>query len=149
VDILYSRELDRFQRSRQTTTVSDGSGQSVIQADHARGDDRALREQWSVQLELPDSYVRGRLFPILTYKTRFEHKGRTYIVGWYVPVELSSLDDDTTSLCLREEIGQILFRLARAKDGEGSQVAVGEALRTLQRPKKASRRPSAAESTGH
>lgn len=143
VDILYSRELDRFQRSRQTTTVSEGTGPSLIQADHADGDARALQEQWSVQLELPDSYVRGRLFPILTYKTRFEHKGRTYIAGWYVPVELGPLDDDTTSVWLREEIGQILFRLATAKDGEGSQVVVGQALRALRRQKAPKRRRTA------
>lgn len=131
-DILYSKELDRFQRSDLTRAVAEDDRRRLIKEDHRCGDEQALRDTWSVQLEYPDSYVNGQLFPILTYKTRFEHKGQVYIAGWYIPVELPDVPADAEAVTVREQVGQLLFRpvLAR-KSGGGSRVMVGKALRTF------------------
>jgi len=126
-DIIFSRQLDRFQDSDETSPVGTDR-RALIKADHRRGDDAALENGRSRQVELPDSYVDGDLFPILTCKTRFEHAGGVYIVGWYVPIELSKLPEDG-ELVVKEEVRQLLFRPVNAN--RGARVPVGTALAEL------------------
>jgi hypothetical protein len=123
-DIIFSRQLDRFQDSDQTTPVS-SDRRSVIRADHRRGDDAALQSGRSRQVELPDSYVDGELFPILTCKTRFAHNGATYIAGWYVPIELPEAPEG--NLVVKEEVRQLLFQPVLA--AKGAHIPVGKAIK--------------------
>jgi hypothetical protein len=123
-DIIFSRQLDRFQDSDETSPVG-SDRRALIKADHRTGDDAAIEHGRSRQVELPDSYVDGDLFPILTCKTRFEHGGGTYIVGWYVPIELPKLPE-AGELVVKEEARQMLFRPVAAS--RGAHVVVGAAL---------------------
>lgn len=127
-DILFSKQLVRFQDSKSTRKMPLDARSKLVKADHQHGDELALANDRSVQLELPDSYVNGKLRPIMTYKASFEHNGQTYIAGWYVPVETASIPKGAETVCLREEIDQVLFRLSLAKDGAGSRVSVGKAV---------------------
>jgi hypothetical protein len=102
VDILYSRELDRFQRSGLTAEVADDVCHRAITADHDEGDALALSRGYSLLIELPTSYVDGRLSPILTYKTRFTYKGQTYLAGWYLPIDLPDNRRTAEALTLKD-----------------------------------------------
>ncbi|NYJ06582.1 hypothetical protein [Petropleomorpha daqingensis] len=126
-DIIFSRQLDRFQDSDETAPVG-SDRRALIKADHRSGDDAALEHGRSRQVELPDSYVDGDLFPILTCKTRFEHAGAVYIAGWYVPIELPKVPEDG-ELVVKEEVRQMLFRPVPA--ARGAHVPVGAALSEL------------------
>jgi hypothetical protein len=127
-DIMYSREFDRFQRSGLTRRVSDDHRYRMIKNDHRRGDQEALEHGSSMQVEFPDSYVDGQLSPILTYKRKIEHKGETYIVGWYLPVTLPEGVTGGEFLTVREQVGQAVFRPTVAKKDKGLRVALGGAV---------------------
>jgi hypothetical protein len=115
----------RTARGPAKTSLVGSDRRALIKADHRTGDDAALEHGRSWQVELPDSYVDGDLFPILTCKTRFEHGGGTYIVGWYVPIELPKLPE-AGELVVKEEARQMLFRPVAAS--RGAHVVVGAAL---------------------
>ncbi|SFO08799.1 hypothetical protein SAMN05660359_01301 [Geodermatophilus obscurus] len=125
-DLIWSRQLDRFQEADETTPIP-SDRRSIIKADHRHGDEAALQNGRSRQVELPDSYVDDELFPILTYKTRFEHHGALYIVGWYVPIKLPELTDD--KLVVEEEVRQLLFQPVLA--AKGAHVPLGKAIKKL------------------
>jgi hypothetical protein len=129
VDIIYSRELDRFQRSGLTAEVGDDVRHRTIMADHVRGDQEALARGASLIVEFPTSYVDGRLSPILTYKTAFTYKNQTYVAGWYVPVELPADHRGAEVLTVRDEVGQPVLRPALVREGQGLRVPVGAAVR--------------------
>ena len=131
VDILYSRELDRFQRSGLTAEVSDDGRHQAITADHDEGDALALSRGFSLLIELPTSYVDGRLSPILTYKTRFEYKGQAYVAGWYLPIDLPENRRAAETLTLKDEVGQPLLRPVLVKEGQGLRVPIGATARAL------------------
>jgi hypothetical protein len=131
VDILYSRELDRFQRSGLTAEVSDDGRHRAITADHDEGDSLALSRGYSLLIELPTSYVDGRLSPILTYKTRFTYKDQTYVAGWYLPIDLPDNRRTAEALTIKDEVGQPLLRPVPVKDGQGLRVPIGATARAL------------------
>jgi hypothetical protein len=131
VDIMYSRELDRFQRSGLTQEISDNERHRTITADHDEGDREALSRGYSLLVEFPTSYVDGRLTPILTYKTAFTYKDQTYIAGWYVPIDLPENRRSAEALTVRDEVGQPVLRPVAAREGKGLRVPIGAAARAL------------------
>jgi hypothetical protein len=131
VDILFSRELDRFQRSGLTEEVDDDERHKAITADHDEGDRVALKRGASWLIELPTSYVDGRLSPILTYKTRFTFKGETYVAGWYLPIDIPESRRSAEALTIRDEVGQPVLRPLVVREGQGLKVPVGAAARAL------------------
>ena len=131
VDILYSRELDRFQRSGLTQEVDDDERHRSITDDHDEGDRIALKRGASLLIELPTSYVDGRLSPILTYKTRFTFKGETYVAGWYLPIDIPESRRNAEALTIRDEVGQPVLRPVVVREGQGLRVPVGTAARAL------------------
>jgi hypothetical protein len=60
VDIVYSREFDRFQRSGLTREVSDDLRHQAIHADHDRGDELALKNGYSLTPTVADSLPAQR-----------------------------------------------------------------------------------------
>jgi hypothetical protein len=130
VDIVYIRELDRFQRSGLTQEVSDNLRHRAIKADHDQGDQLALSNGSSVMVEFPTSYVDGRLSHILCTKTAFTYRDQAYIAGWYVPVDLPESRRATAAVTLRTEVGQPVLRPLVVKEGQGLRVPVGAAART-------------------
>jgi hypothetical protein len=140
-DLLQTTALVRTQQS--STRVSRDETLKQIKVDHMMGDRVAADNEASVQLELPDAVVHGKMRPIVTFKKLIEHKGKRYVAGWYVPVERAGISADDDEICLREEACQVLFRLAPAKAGEGMTIPVGkairEALESVPKPRKPAR----------
>jgi hypothetical protein len=139
MDILYSKPYVRFQDSPDTTPVADDVRAKKIRQDHRTGDYRALRDGTSIQLEFPASRVKGKLRPILTCKSSFKHREKSYVAGWYVPVDLDGISPDVDRLHLSEEIDQIKFRLSLSKDeSEALTAEVGQAVKDEMRSRGAS-----------
>jgi hypothetical protein len=97
--------------------------------DHLTGDQATLNSGRSWQIELADTVAEGRPRLILTTKTRIEHRGRQYVVGWYVPIKADIGEVSSRSqICLREEGHQVVYRLAREQPNRGLTVRIGRAL---------------------
>jgi hypothetical protein len=132
-NILWSKDLVRFQDARQTEPVGPGDElHRLILDDHAHGD-RMAQSGTSIQIEFPRSYVNGRLRPILTFKRSFEHGDQTYVAGWYVPIEGTDIPVDAESISLRDEVDAVRFRLAIAEPGDGIEASIGKAVRSRRR----------------
>jgi hypothetical protein len=129
-DVMFNRAFTRFQESSDTHPVETNERLNTIRVDHRRGDQIALNEGSSIQVEYPTSVVRGRLRTILTFKRSFEHNGRQYIAGWYVPIDATDLSG-SESVCLREEVDQVVFEVVETAEGSGIHVQVGEAISRL------------------
>lgn len=115
----------------------------LICEEHQAGDRRAAKQGASVQFELSDRAATGKPQPILTFKRRIEHGGRTFIVGWYVSVGLPDELPGETML-LRKRRGGVLFGYPVAAppgDDDPFTIDVGEAAR---RWLEASRAPTGA-----
>jgi hypothetical protein len=147
-DLVWTTALARAQEA--SSRVSRDETLHRIQLDHLAGDRTADDNGASIQIELPNALVHGKLRPIVTFKRLIEHNGKKYVVGWYVPVEREGLSPDDDHLVLHEEACQVLFRLAPApgKDG-GITVPVGEAIRDAleQEPKRRATRQRRTVST--
>lgn len=100
-----------------------------IRLDHLAGDKQTARNGASIQLEFPAAKIRGKLRPILTFKTLITYGGKKYVAGWFVPVEREDLSADDRTLYLRQDTpSQVLFRLSRTTPDDGTEVAVGKAV---------------------
>jgi len=87
--------------------------QMMINADHRNGDRIAATSGASAQIELSEHIPTGHPELILTIKTRVEHDQRVFIVGWYVPIELSEAALVNKKLLeVRKRGEQILFQMA-------------------------------------
>lgn len=129
-DILYSKRFVRFQDSPETVRLPNAARYDKIWQDHRTGDEQAVEDGTSIQLEYPGSKVNGKLRPILTFKSSFTHGTSSYVVGWYVPVD--HLEEIPLGDCvhLSQEIDQVKFRLSLAKDQNSALTAgLGEAVR--------------------
>jgi hypothetical protein len=126
-DLFWSNALIKSQAL--TARVAQDETLQRIQRDHLAGDRTADDNTESIQVELPNAVVHGKLRPIVTFKRVIEHDGKKYVVGWYVPVEREGVAANAEEICLRQEADQVLFRLAPAKDGDGIKVPIGEAIR--------------------
>jgi hypothetical protein len=129
-DILYSKRFVRFQDSPETVRLPNAPRYDKIWRDHRTGDEQAVEDGTSIQLEYPGSKVNGKLRPILTFKSSFTHGTSSYVVGWYVPVD--HLEEIPLGDCvhLSQEIDQVKFRLSLAKDQNSALTAgLGEAVR--------------------
>jgi hypothetical protein len=103
---------------------------TLITGDHRRGDELAVLNERSCQIEASDTYGMHSSSQIVTFKRRIEYEGQTYIVGWYVPVEMTDAMDDTSEVWVRE-LGQMpVFRLVPATgSGARTKIMVGDASR--------------------
>jgi len=100
----------------------------IIRADHQRGDEEALTNGESRYLESIDTYGTNPARQILTLKTAFEHGGRTFVVGWFITVELPETIDQHEHYHAKETSGQVTFGLIGAPD-EGIKVRIGDSAR--------------------
>ena len=130
-DILYSKRFVRFQDSPETARLSNAPRYEKIWQDHRTGDEHAVQDGTSIQLEYPGSKVNGKLRPILTYKSSFTHGTSSYVVGWYVPIDhIDEVPPGVHRVHLCQEIDQVKFRLSLAKDQNSALTAeLGEAVR--------------------
>jgi hypothetical protein len=128
--IVDNSALRVFQGEKPSEILEDD--QARITKDHEAGDTKTATKGASVQLELSDAFPGKHPRPILTFKKRVKHDGRTFIVGWYVPVELPSEPSlRKQELDLRECGGQVLFgRLQETTDDPHPFVIdVGQSIR--------------------
>jgi len=105
---------------------------ALINSDHKQGDVKAAREGMSVFLEFSDHTPTKRPQLMLTFKHRIEHKDRTYIAGWMVPVETLPTGIETKEMLeLRKRGEQVLFPVpANAGSADSAFVVdVGKAVR--------------------
>lgn len=102
----------------------------MIKADHRRADEQAMNAGRSRQIELLDALEGDPLRTVLTTKTRVDHHGRTYIVGWGIPVYLTNRPASNT-IQLRHDSNTVQFNLA---PGPGIETRVGEAVLQLLPP---------------
>jgi hypothetical protein len=131
VDILHNSRYFRFQDSPRTTALPDSPRYTKIWMDHREGDRLAEKSDRSIQVEYPGfAYENGELRPILTFKTKIDHGPNSYIVGWYVPIDLEGVPPDADRLQLDHEVDQIKFRLVLAEDKQkGMTAQLGEAVK--------------------
>jgi hypothetical protein len=126
-DIFFSKAFDHIQKAVTEANLNYKDELEVLAVDYRDGDRAVLRDERSRQLELPPTVGRRRL-PILTVKTRFEYKGKYYIAGWYLPVDLGEVTL-APEVWLKEMYDQPFLRLlAETSDTSGLQVHVGDAL---------------------
>ncbi len=130
-DILYSSRYVRFQDSPDTARIPKAPDFYKIWRDHHAGDERAIEHRTSIQLEYPGRYVHGELRPILTFKRHFTHDNKSYIVGWYLPIDcLEEIAPGADRLYLRQEIDQVKFRLSLTNDKNRALTAmIGDAVK--------------------
>jgi hypothetical protein len=101
-----------------------------VRIDHARGDRLSVGGS-SRQIESCD--LAGGRAPraIYTAKKGFDHEGRRFIVGWYLPVDLDKQEREAEDIKLKSVCGLPVFQLTLARDGaDALDVAVGESVKT-------------------
>jgi hypothetical protein len=97
--------------------------------DYNEADERALNGGRSWQLEVADHLADDHEpRSILTTKTIMRRDGKSYIVGWYVPVELHP-PPKASEMLLKRETRQVVFRPVPARTGEGIAVHIASTLR--------------------
>lgn len=125
--------LTRFQ-GKKPEAAAEADLAVVIQQDHKKGDEMAVLEGLSVQLELTDKLTTLNPRPILTLKSCIKYDHHTYIIGSYVPVILPLVLPSATSFEVAECGGQVLFSCpSTAADGSNNLlVTIGKSLRVQQ-----------------
>ena len=126
--LLESNALVDVQRSPYTREVEISPRRAQVLADHKWGDEAALDDGRSRQLEVSDTMAGERERTILTTKTCIRHDDRDFVVGWYVPVELRNAPDED-EIRVKDEAHQLLYRPLLARGDRGIKVRVGAALR--------------------
>ena len=103
----------------------------LIDADHRQGDLIAATTGASVLLEFSDHFPTRYPQLILTFKTRIEHGGRIFVVGWYVPIESSSAVADREVLEVKKRGEQVLFQIPASAPKEENPflINIGKAVR--------------------
>ena len=104
--------------SVRSEEARDDARRRAIKSDHRQGDERALKLGRSRQLEFLDALAGDPLRAVLTTKTRLEHDGRKFVVGWSIPVGLPDGPVGGT-ICLSEDSGVVRHRLIRAEPDTG------------------------------
>lgn len=113
----------------------------AIKSDHRQGDEHAVSRGRSRQVEFLDALAGQPLRAVLTTKTRVDHNGRTFVVGWAIPVALTDgLAGDTT--CLSEDSGEVRHRLMPVEADTGVEVEIATAVRTKLAELEAKTRPA-------
>jgi hypothetical protein len=115
---LIDNQALRIFQGDKTPVPSDATElHTLINADHRQGDSIAAETGGSVQLEFSDQCSTKHPQLILTFKRRVEHAKRTFIVGWYVPIERPiALGKEITEIKKRGE--QVMFQISEcASDG--------------------------------
>jgi hypothetical protein len=129
-----------FQVHKHDPSETDELGRLICE-EHQAGDRRAAKQ--GVQFELSDRAPTGGPQPILTFKRRIEHDGRTFIVGWYVSIGRPDELPGETMLLRKRRGGVLLGYPVAAPPGDDDPftIDVGEAAR---RWLEASRAPTGA-----
>jgi hypothetical protein len=141
-DLMQSNALVRAQQSSDRVPHDETLKQ--IRMDHLAGDKLAAENGASVLLELPAAVIRGKLRPIVTFKTLIEYGGKRYIAGWFVPVEREGISAAEKTVCLRQDApGQMRFALARDESEDGLTVPVGKAVRASLKAREVKLEPAA------
>jgi hypothetical protein len=109
--------------------VSDDVRRRAIKSDHRQGDEHAIARGRSRQLEFLDALAGQPLRAVLTTKTRLDHDGRTFVVGWAIPV---SLPDGSVggTMSLSEDSGEVRHRLLPVEPDTGVEIEVAPAVQT-------------------
>jgi hypothetical protein len=111
-----------------TEEARDNARRRAIKSDHRQGDERALARGRSRQLEFLDALAGEPLRAVLTTKTRLEHDGRKFVVGWSIPVGLPDGPVGET-ICLSEDSGVVRHRLIPVEhDNESVEVDVASSV---------------------
>lgn len=128
--IFENTAFDRVQNINDTVPVSE-KRREVIHADHRKGDLEAIEQGRSVQLELCDRAAGEAERHILTMKTAVKHRGKQYVVGWFVPVSFEGspvkAPGPDGTVRLRQYGFQVVFRLAQSLQ-DARIVPVGKAI---------------------
>jgi hypothetical protein len=127
--ILQSQALVAVQQDPAYAPIS-GLRRRKIVRDHRQGDKLAMGQGTCHQLELADTLLEDRERVILTTKAPIEHRGRRYVVGWYVPVDDLHTVPSESHILLEEDAHQVKFRLAKSRQRGGIRVRLGDALRS-------------------
>lgn len=128
-----NQPLRIFQGEKPSDSDETSELQTLINADHRHGDRIAFTNGTSVQLELSDRVPTKYPQLILTFKRRIEHDGRSFIVGWYIPIDRPDGLFNSTNAEFRNRGEQILFRLPASSNvrEDSFVVDVGKAVRSL------------------
>lgn len=118
-----------FQKPGVTSAV-DSAGREAIRSDHRKGDEIALESETCCQLESCDTFGIQAEKQIVTFKRRVQVRDQSFIVGWYVPVDLPAKTPDGETLLARELKHQVVFGLVAPKAGyDRAHLRVGESAR--------------------
>lgn len=130
-NFLESDALVALQKHASAVPLKDsGCRRAVIKEDHRTGDVNAADNGQSRQLEVTDTLRGDEPHVILTTKRCIEHRGKTYIVGWAVPVGLRTVPTSST-MWVKEDFNEPLFRVTQAPLGTGLSIDVGRGVREL------------------
>ena len=110
VQVAWNRPFDAFQGPEKAGDPESEEWR-MIKGDHHRGDQLAIANRPSDQIESSDTYGINSRRQIVTFKQRINHRGATYIAGWYMPVELPPDLPDSGEVVVRELGRQPLFRI--------------------------------------
>lgn len=106
----------------QLETIGDARRRD-IRRDHRQSDEHALSLGRSRQVEFLDALAGQPLRTVLTTKTRVDHAGRTFVVGWAIPVGIPDGPARPT-MCYSEDSGEVRHRLMPAEEGAGIDVDI-------------------------
>ena len=131
-------ENEAFRMVQGRSVTGDRTKDQVITQDHQRGDRVAIAAGASAQIESHDTYGMNSARQIITFKKKIEYDGKTFIVGWYVPVDFAGSQRDEElwvrassqggeELSVRA-IGSLpVFRVIPADAGDWTRLRVGKA----------------------
>lgn len=97
----------------------------VIKSDHLRGDQLAIAQGLSQQIESSDTYGMNSARQIITFKEKIEFGGKTFIAGWYLPIDVPRNMRGAAEIHVRAVGALPVFRTIQARSGERTKVRVG------------------------
>ena len=133
-----------FQNPGVSAEVDD-DGRETIRRDHRAGDETALANKRSCQIESCDTFGIQAAKQIVTFKRRVQVRDRHFIVGWYVPVELPDRMPSRETLTARELKHQVVFGLVEPREGyDDAHLRIGESAREAAARRTRRRKPRGA-----
>lgn len=129
--IIDNEQLRIFQGPPSVSGAVDPELEMRIKSDHERGDEKAYSSSRKLSFQVEYSAPGGSRPPqlILTRKQRITYKNQKYIVGTYIPVEISGdILDSSLSLKVNNSL-PVLGLLFSSNPSESITVDVGDAIR--------------------
>lgn len=126
-----NQALRTFQGHKARSPLDSTELHTLINADHRQGDSIAAATGSSVQLEFSDQFSTKYPQLILTFKTRVEFGDRTFIVGWYLPIEAAGPLSSREVAEVKKRGEQVLFQISASDPGKESPflINIGKAVR--------------------